>query len=84
MSLGKEYISDAIKKLRPNSEFSMQNRDYSTIQGFALEGDAPSEKEVLQTIELLKKEEIEKKDAAEAKLAALGLTIDDLRILGLG
>lgn len=87
----KSYLTDAIKKLKPTSEFSFTDEDYSTIKWDILEGEAPTQSEVNAAIETIKQEEIQaaaeavaKKAAAEAKLAALGLTADDLKALGLG
>lgn len=84
------YLSAAIKKLRPNAEFSFSNEDYSTIQWDVLEGDAPTQAEIDVAIEQVKADEAQaeldkaaKKAAAEAKLAALGLDADDLKALGL-
>jgi len=84
------YLSAAIKKLRPNAEFSFTNEDYSTIQWDVLEGDAPTQTEIDAAVEQVKADEaqaeIDKaqaKAAAEAKLAALGLTAEDLKALGL-
>ena len=84
------YLSAAIKKLRPDAEFSFTNEDYSTIQWDVLEGDAPTEEEIDVAIKQVKADEEQaeidkaaKKAAAEAKLAALGLDADDLKALGL-
>jgi hypothetical protein len=84
------YLSAAIKKLRPDAEFSFTNEDYSTIKWDVLEGDAPTEKEIDVAIKQVKADEQQaeidkaaKKAAAEAKLAALGLDADDLKALGL-
>ena len=80
----------AIQKLRPNAEFSFTNDDYSTIKWDVLDGDAPTQAEIDEAIEQVKAEEAQTeatkaqaKAAAEGKLAALGLTTDDLRALGL-
>ena len=84
------YLSAAIKKLRPDAEFSFTNEDYSTIKWDVLEGDAPTEKEIDVAIKQVKADEQQaeidkaaKKASAEAKLAALGLDADDLKVLGL-
>ncbi len=84
------YLSAAIKKLRPDAEFSFTNEDYSTIKWDVLEGDAPTEKEIDVAIKQVKADEQQaeidkaaKKASAEAKLAALGLDADDLKALGL-
>lgn len=86
----RNYLHIAIRKLRPNSEFAISNDDYSTITWIKLEGKAPSQKEIDEAIEQVKIDEIVEteakataKAAAEGKLAALGLTTNDLRALGL-
>ena len=80
----------AIRKLKPNSEFSFQENDYSTIKWDILEGNAPTQAEIDDAIEQVKADELAEAEAkaqakakAEGKLAALGLTTDDLRALGL-
>ena len=80
----------AIQKLRPTAEFSFTDNDYSTIKWDVLDGDAPTQAEIDEAIEQVKAEEAQTeatkaqaKAAAESKLAALGLTTDDLRALGL-
>jgi hypothetical protein len=77
------YIAKAIKKLKPTAEFSFNNDDYSTIHWDVLAGDAPSQSEIDAAIKQIKADELAAKAAAEAKLAALGLTTDDLKALGL-
>lgn len=86
-----KYLTKAIKKLKPTAEFSFTDNDYSTIKWDVLEGDAPTQAEIISAIEQVKQDynQIEldksaKKAAAEAKLAALGLDADDLEALGLG
>ena len=86
----KSYLAQAIWKLRPSAEFSFSDDDYSTIKWDILEGDAPSQAEIDAAIKQVKADEAQaeadkaaKKAAAEAKLAALGLTADDLEALGL-
>jgi hypothetical protein len=80
----KYTLSDAIHKLVPNSEF--------VITGDSLEGlvfikptnaTKPTQEEVDATLILLESEFVAKKTAAQEKLLALGLTIDDLKALGL-
>jgi len=85
------YLVKAIKKLKPSAEFSFTDDDYSTIKWDVLEGDAPTKAQIDAAIEQVKADEAQaeldkaaKKAAAEAKLAALGLTADDLTALGLG
>ncbi len=85
-----DYLYKAIKKLKPNAEFSYTDNDYSTIKWDVLEGKAPSQKQIDDAIEQVKIDEInqveakaEAKALAQAKLAALGLTVEDLQALGL-
>lgn len=80
----------AIKYLKPNAEFSFEEADYSSIKWDVLEGDAPTQDEIDAAIKQVKADEAQaqaekaaKKAAAEAKLVALGLDLDDLRALGL-
>lgn len=84
------YLVKAINKLKPNAEFSFTDDDYSTIKWDVLEGKAPTKAEINAAIELVQAEQAQfeldraaKKAAAEAKLAALGLNVDDLKVLGL-
>jgi len=85
-----DYLMKAIRKLKPNSEFSYTDDDYSTIKWDVLDGKAPTQKEIDAAIEEVKADEAQAeatkataKAAAQGKLAALGLTTDDLRALGL-
>ena len=84
-------IVKAIKYLKPTAEFSFTDNDYSTVKWDKLEGDAPTLAELEIAHQAIKSAEAQaeaeaaaKKAAAEAKLAALGLTADDLKALGLG
>jgi len=85
------YLAEAIWKLRPNAEFSFEEQDYSTVKFDKIEGNPPTQAEIDAAIEQVKADQITAKAkaetdkaAAEAKLAALGLTADDLKALGLG
>ncbi len=85
-----DYLAKAIKKLKPTAEWSFSNNDYSTINWIVLDGKAPTQKEIDDAIKQIQQEEIVKaeaqaaaKAAAQAKLAALGLTVEDLTALGL-
>jgi hypothetical protein len=86
----RSYLSRAIQKLKPNSEYVIQANDYSTIKWVVLEGEAPTQAEIDDAIEQVKADEAQAiidqanaKAAAQAKLAALGLTVEDLTALGL-
>lgn len=74
----------AIQKLRPNAEVTIIDNDYEAAIWHKIEGNPPTEAEVLAAMAELEKEKSDAKAAAEAKLAALGLTADDLKALGLG
>lgn len=84
------YIALAIKKLMPDAEFSFVETDYSSVKWDHLNGDAPSFDDIQKAIEEIKEQEskdvaklTEAKKIAEDKLVALGLTTDDLKVLGL-
>jgi hypothetical protein len=84
------YLAKAIYKLRPNAEFVFTNNDYSTVRWDSLEGKAPTQSEIDDAIEQVKADEAQAvidqanaKATAQAKLAALGLTVEDLQALGL-
>jgi hypothetical protein len=85
-----DYLSIAIQNLKPNSEFTYLDNDYSTINWIVVEGDTPTQKQIDDEIERIKAHKAQaeldkeaKKAIAQAKLAALGLTEDDLKALGL-
>ena len=78
-------LTKAIQLLSPNSEFTISNDDYSTIEWNALKGKAPTQSEIDAATETIKtneaKAEADKlaaKQSAQAKLAALGLTADEV------
>jgi len=86
----KNYLAEAIWKLKPEAQFSFTDNDYSTIKWDVLEDDAPTQTELDAAIEQVKADEATEAEAkaqakasAEAKLEALGLTADDLKALGL-
>jgi hypothetical protein len=85
-----DLMIKAIQVLRPNSEFVIYDAKYENIEWHKLEGSEPTMAELLVAVEQVKanqKAAEEKaqadKAAAQAKLAALGLTVDDLKALGL-
>lgn len=88
--MNSDDLAKAIKYLRPTAQFSFKEADYSTIVWDVLDGDEPTIEQLeLASIEVKKAEEkakaeaIAKREAAEAKLAALGLDSDDLKVLGI-
>lgn len=79
------YLHKAIQSLRPNSEYTYQNRDYSTIKWIVLEGKAPTQAEIDAAIEQVKADEaqavIEQTAAKAALLERLGITADEAKLL---
>jgi hypothetical protein len=79
------YLVAAIRYLRPNSEFSFQENDYSTIKWDVLEGDAPTQAEIDAAIEQVKADEITeaatKAAAKAALLERLGITQEEANLL---
>jgi hypothetical protein len=79
------YLVKAIRFLKPNSEFSFTNDDYSTIQWDVLEGEAPTLSEINDAIEQVKADEIAetqaKVQARAALLERLGLTQEEFNTL---
>ena len=79
------YLGTAIRKLKPSSEFSFTNNDYSTIKWDVLEGTAPTQAEIDEAIEQVKADEIAEAEAkATAKaalLAQLGITEEQAKLL---
>lgn len=88
--MNNKEIIKAIQYLKPTAEFSFIEDDYSTIKWDVLEGEAPTQAELEAALkQVLADEQAEAeakakaKAAAQAKLAALGLTVEDLTALGL-
>lgn len=81
----KDYLVAAIRELRPNSEFSYKDNDYSTIVWDVLEGEAPSLSEINATIKKLKKEdelaEENRLNKRNALLDKLGITEEEAQLL---
>jgi hypothetical protein len=79
------FLIRAIQSLRPNSEFTVTNDDYSTIEWHVLEGQAPTHSEVnaaIKTVEAeLKADEDSKAAAKTALLEKLGITADEAKLL---
>ena len=79
------YLVQAIRKLKPNSEFSFTNDDYSTVKWDVLDGKAPTEAEIEAAIEEVKADEIASAAKAitdkAALLAKLGITQEEAALL---
>jgi hypothetical protein len=80
-----EYLVKAIKKLKPEAEFSLINDDYATIKWDKLKGDAPSQSEIDEAIEQVKADEAKAKLENAAKKASLldrlGITEEEAKLL---
>lgn len=80
-----DYLTQAIFKLRPGSEFTFENDDYSTIKWHVIDGEIPSQKEIDAAIKEIKNDEIaaatNKENLKNAALEKLGLTADELQAL---
>jgi len=79
------YLVKAIRKLKPNSEFSFTDDDYSTIKWDVLDGDAPTQKEIDAAIVKVKADEAQaetiKATAKAALLSKLGITAEEAVLL---
>jgi hypothetical protein len=80
-----QLLVDAIRLLKPNSEFVILENDYATIQWHLLEGTAPTQAEIDAAIEQVK---LNDENAATSALAEkqaildrLGITADEARLL---
>jgi hypothetical protein len=80
-----EFLVKAIKKLKPEAEFSFSDNDYSTIKWDVLDGNAPTEAEILEAIEQVKADELAKAEGKDAEKAALlnrlGITEAEAKLL---
>lgn len=75
--------SEAILSLRPAAEWTLVGDDVSAIE-WITEGVEPvTAAQVAQEVQRLEAEKAAARESALAKLAALGLTVDDLTALGL-
>jgi hypothetical protein len=82
MILGKEIV-DAIKFLRPNSNFTMIGDNLDSIIWLDVNSSIPTLQEIEQAkLTLLNQAEI-KEAARQAVLDKLGLTAEDIAALGL-
>jgi len=80
-----DYLYKAIRSLRPTSQFSYDDIDYSTIVWDFLEGKAPTQVEIDAEIVKIKAAELveadEKAKAKKAILDRLGITEDEAKLL---
>ena len=80
-------ISQALKKLRPNSEFTFNDNDLDSLIWLS-DDEQPTKEQILEAIEQLEKDKVIEAEAkattrksALAKLAELGLTADEIASL---
>ena len=75
----------AIRSLRPESEFSYTDHDYSTIKWDVLDGEPPTQKEIDEALKKVKADKIKAAKEKEIKrqeiLDRLGITADEAAIL---
>lgn len=80
-----DYLVRAIRALKPNSEFTFTNDDYTTIEWVVLEGKAPSQIDIEAKIAELKLSDeqalSETVIAKAALLKRLGITEEEARLL---
>jgi hypothetical protein len=74
-------LAKALTSLRPGKEFTFNDEDLTTIRWNDPDVVTPTQAEVDAELARLAQEELDKKAAAETKLAALGLTADDIKAL---
>jgi hypothetical protein len=80
-----EFLFEAIKKLKPNAEFSFTDRDSSTIVWDKIEGNPPTEDEIAAAVtevqnELEAKQTLKAHERA-ALLKRLGITAEEAILL---
>ena len=78
-------LTKAIHKLKPSSECSFVDNDYSTIKWDVLEGNAPTQQEIDQALSEIEADELAevaaKANAKAALLKRLGITADEAALL---
>ena len=74
-------LAKTLQALRPGKEFTYNDEDLSTVQWNDPSIVTPTQAEVDAEIARQEQEALDKKTEAEAKLAALGLTPEDLKAL---
>jgi hypothetical protein len=74
-------LAKTLQALRPGKEFTYNDEDLSTVQWNDPSVVTPTQAEVDAEIARQEQETSDKKTEAQAKLAALGLTPEDLKAL---
>lgn len=85
MKTESQLLVDAIRLLKPTSEFVIVNNDYATIDWHSLEGTAPTKAQIEAAIEQVKandeNEALATQTQKQAILDRLGITADEARLL---
>ena len=85
MKTESQLLVDAIRLLKPNSEFVILNDDYSTITWHSIDGTPPTQAQVDAAIEQVKanyeNEIASAQIQKQAILDRLGITADEARLL---
>jgi hypothetical protein len=80
-----DFLTKAIFNLKPNSQFSYFDNDYSTIKWDILDGEPPTKKQIDDEIKKIKATEISeaqlKVTAKSALLDKLGITAEEAQLL---
>jgi hypothetical protein len=80
-----DYLTRAIRLLKPTAEFSIVDSNYSTVKWDVLQGDAPTQAELDAAVEQVKADEITEATTKAAQKAALldrlGITEDEAKLL---
>jgi hypothetical protein len=81
-------LADALQSLRPGAEFTFNNEDISTITWHTEGVTTPTQEEIDNEIQRLKDKadqdavaKVDAKASAQAKLAAIGLTPEEIAAL---
>lgn len=78
-------IVEAIRSIRPNSEFAIHGGDLDNIEWHVIEGEIPTKKEIEQAVKDLVAAELtkeqEKASAKNAILERIGLTAEEATLL---
>jgi hypothetical protein len=83
--MNNNYLVQAIQSLKPDSEFSFIESDYSTIKWDVLQGTAPTQAAIdAEIVKIKAQEDADKAAKAVAKadlLAKLGITAEEAALL---
>lgn len=85
MKSDSQYLVQAIRNLKPSSEFVIRDNDYSSVEWHVLEGTAPTKAQVTAEITKIKAADLTAEADYQASRAALltrlGITEDEAKLL---